>query len=398
MGDSDPTRSPEVEISNRAIIKRAINMSDIHALLKLMVDKQASDLFLSCGTTAHVKIEGVTHAVHTAPLKPGEVKQMAYSIMTDRQTAAFEETLESNLSLSIEGLGRYRVNVYYQRGEVAVVVRLIKSRIPTFEELGLPATCVTLAMLKRGLVLVVGSAGSGKSTTLAAMIRHRSEHADGHILTIEDPIEFLFPHRLSVVDQREVSIDTRTFGDALRNAMREAPDVIMIGEIRDLETAKHAISYAETGHLCISTMHANNANQSVERFINFFPEEARKQLLMDLSLNLKGVLSQRLLPSTDGKLVLATEVMLLSSYISDLIQKGHVDEIKDAMSKSNEVGMHTFDQSLFDLYKVGRLSQKDALRFADSLTDLALRIRLTGASTGDDGATLAVEDDKRATH
>jgi twitching motility protein PilU len=209
------------------------------------------------------------------------------------------------------------------------------------------------------------------------MIRYRSEHADGHILTIEDPIEFLFPHRMSMVDQREVSIDTRTFGDALRNAMREAPDVIVIGEIRDHETAQHAIAYAETGHLCVSTMHANNANQSIERLINFFPEQAQKQLFMDLSLNLKAVVSLRLLPSTDGKLALATEVLLLTPYVADLIQKGRVDEIKDAMSKGNEVGMHTFDQSLFALYKAGRLSQADALRYADSHTDLALHIRLT---------------------
>lgn len=366
-------------------------MTDIHALLKLMVDKQASDLFLTCGTPAHIKIDGVTHTVHAAPLKPGEVKQMAYSIMTDRQTAAFEDTMESNLSLSVEGLGRYRVNVYYQRGEVALVVRLIKSNIPTFEQLGAPPACVRLAMLKRGLVLVVGAAGSGKSTTLAAMIRHRSEHADGHILTIEDPIEFLFPHRSSIVDQREVSIDTRTFGDALRNAMREAPDVIMIGEIRDVETAKHAIAYAETGHLCISTMHANNANQSIERFTNFFPDEARKQLLLDLSLNLKGVISQRLLPSTSGTLVLASEVLLLTSFVSDLIQKGHVDDIKDAMSKGNELGMHTFDQSLFDLYKAGRLSLQDALRFADSHTDLALRIRLSDPAPSGEVSPLALE-------
>ncbi len=352
-------------------------MTDVHALLKMMVDKGASDLFLTCGTPPHMKIEGVTHSVNAPPLKSGEAKQMAQSIMTDRQTAAFEDTMESNLSLSIEGVGRYRVNVYFQRGEVALVVRLIKSDIPTFERLGLPAICVRLAMLKRGLVLFVGAAGSGKSTSLAAMIRYRSEHADGHILTIEDPIEFLFPHKMSMVDQREVSIDTRTFGDALRNAMREAPDVIMIGEIRDHETAQHAIAYAETGHLCVSTMHANNANQSIERLINFFPEQAQKQLFMDLSLNLKAVVSLRLLPSTDGKLALATEVLLLTPYVADLIQKGRVDEIKDAMSKGNEVGMHTFDQSLFALYKAGRLSQADALRYADSHTDLALHIRLT---------------------
>ena len=367
-------------------------MTDVHALLKLMADKGASDLFLTCGTPPHLKIEGVTRAVNAPALKPGEAQQMAQSIMTDRQTAAFEETMESNLSLSIDGVGRYRVNVYHQRGEVAMVIRLIKADIPTFEKLGLPAVCVKLAMLKRGLVLFVGAAGSGKSTSLAAMIRYRSEHADGHILTIEDPIEFLFPHRLSMVDQREVSIDTRTFGDALRNAMREAPDVIMIGEIRDHETAAHAISYAETGHLCVSTMHANNANQSIERLINFFPDQAQKQLLMDLSLNLKGVVSLRLLASSDGKLVLATEVLLLTSYVAELIQKGRVDEIKDAMSKGNEVGMHTFDQSLFDLYKAGRLTRQDALRYADSHNDLALRIRLTEHLVSDVDSTLAVEE------
>jgi twitching motility protein PilU len=352
-------------------------MIEMHALLNLMVAKGASDLFLTVGTAPHIKIEGVTHAVKLPPMKAGEVKQMAYSIMTERQTAAFEDTMECNLSLAVEGVGRFRVNVYYQRGEVATVIRLIKSKIPTFEQLGLPRACTELAMLKRGLVLVVGAAGSGKSTSLAAMVHYRSEHDGGHILTIEDPIEFLLPHCLAVVDQREVGIDTRTFGDALRNAMREAPDVIMIGEIRDLETAKHAITYAETGHLCLATMHANNANQSIERIINFFPEQGHKQLLMDLSLNLKGVVSQRLLPSTSGPLVLAAEVLLLTGFISELIQKGRIDEIRDAMGKGNEIGMQTFDQSLFDLYQSGRLSQQDALRFADSHTDLALRMRLS---------------------
>jgi twitching motility protein PilU len=372
-------------------------MPDMHALLKLMVDKGASDLFLTCGTPPHIKIEGSTHFINSPALKPGEAKQMAYSVMTERQTAAFEDTMESNLSLSIEGVGRYRINVYYQRGEVALVARLIKSDAPTFEKLGLPAYCAKLAMLKRGLVLFVGSAGSGKSTSLAAMIRYRSEHADGHILTIEDPIEYLFPHRLSMVDQREVSIDTRSFGDALRNAMREAPDVIVIGEIRDLETAKHAIAYAETGHLCMSTLHANNANQSIERIINFFPEQAQKQLLMDLSLNLKGVVSQRLLPSVDGKLALATEVLLLTSHIADLIQKGRIDEIKDAMSKGEDIGMHTFDQSLFELYNAGRLSRETALRYADSHTDLQLRIRLSETPPSET-PPLAVEELEKNYH
>jgi len=357
-----------------------------------MADKGASDLFLTCGATPHVKIDGVTHSVNTAPLKSGEVKQMAYAVMTDRQTAAFEETMESNLSFTVDGVGRFRLNVFYQRGEVALVARLIKSEIPTFEQLGLPPVCASLAMLKRGLVLFVGAAGSGKSTSLAAMIGHRSAKADGHILTIEDPIEFLFPHRQSLVDQREVSVDTRSFGNALRNAMREAPDVIMIGEIRDQETAKHAVAYAETGHLCMSTMHANNANQAIERIINFFPEQAHKQLFMDLSLNLRGVVSQRLIPSAEGKLALATEVLLLTPYVSDLIQKGRIDELRDVMSKGNEVGMHTFDQSLYALYKARRISLENALRYADSGTDLALRIRLSEQHSTSEAPSLTVDE------
>jgi twitching motility protein PilU len=373
-------------------------MTDIHALLTLMVQKGASDLFLTADAPPHIKIEGTTHAVNVPAFKRGEVKQLAYSIMTERQTAAFEETLESNLSLFVEGVGRFRINVFYQRGEVAVVARLIKSTIPNFELLGLPATCADLAMLKRGLVLIVGAAGSGKSTSLAAMIDYRAANAGGHILTIEDPIEFLFQHRQSLVDQREVNIDTRSFGDALRNAMRAAPDVLVIGEIRDQETAKHAIAYAETGHLCMSTMHANNANQAIERMLNFFPSEAHKQLLMDMSLNLQGVLSQRLIPTPSGKRALATELLRLTSYVSDLIQKGHVDELKDVMSKGDEVGMHTFDQSLFRLYKAGRVSLEDALRYADSHTDLALRIRLSEQHAGADAASLTLNDSTGPRH
>ncbi len=366
-------------------------MLEMHALLKLMVEKGASDLFLTCGTPPHIKIEGTTHFIKSPDLKPGEAKQLAYSVMTERQTAAFEDTMESNLSLTVEGVGRYRINVYYQRGEVALVARLIKPDAPTFEQLGLPADCARLAMLKRGLVLIVGAAGSGKSTSLAAMIRYRSERTDGHILTIEDPIEYLFPHRMSMVDQREVAIDTRSFGDALRNAMREAPDVIVIGEIRDQETARHALTYAETGHLCISTLHANNANQSIERMVNFFPQAAQKQVLMDLSLNLMGVISQRLVPSVDGKLALATETLVLTSYISELIQKGRVDEIKEVMGRGDGVGMHTFDQSLFELYKAGRIAADTALRFADSHTDLALRMRLSDQGSESPALPLTVE-------
>lgn len=366
-------------------------MTDIHALLKLMVDHGASDLFLTCDAAPHLKIEGVTRAVNSPALKRGEVKALAYSIMTERQTAAFEDTFEANLSLSVDDVGRFRVNVYYQRGEVAMVVRSIKSKIPSFETLGLPAQCARLAMLKRGLVLFVGSAGSGKSTSMAAMVGYRAANADGHILTIEDPIEFLFSHARALVDQREVGIDTHSFGDALRNAMREAPDVIVVGEIRDQETAKHAVAYAETGHLCLATLHANNANEAIERIINFFPEQAHRQLLMDLSLNLKGVVSQRLVPAADGKLALATEVMLLSAYVAELIHKNRIDEIKEAMSKGNEVGMHTFDQSLFALYKSGRISLEQALSNADSHTDLALRVRLSEHHSAADAPPLSVQ-------
>lgn len=365
-------------------------MVDMHAMLKLMADQGASDLFLTCGAPPHIKIEGISHPIKLPAFKSGEVKELAHSLMTERQSAAFEDSLESNLSLSLEGVGRFRINVYWQRGEVAMVVRLIKAKIPSFEQLGLPAQCAQLAMLKRGLVLFVGAAGSGKSTSMAAMIGYRAAMADGHILTIEDPIEFQFSHGLALVDQREVGIDTHSFGDALRNALREAPDVIMIGEIRDEETARHAIAYAETGHLCVSTLHANNANQAIERIINFFPEQAHHQLFMDLSLNLKGVVSQRLVPALDGKRALATEVLLLSGYVAELIQKGRVDEIKEAMGRANEFGMHTFDQSLFQLFKAGRISLEEALRNADSHTDLALRIRLSEHHTTAEAPPLTV--------
>jgi twitching motility protein PilU len=365
-------------------------MTDLHALLTLMVSQGASDLFLTCDASPHIKIEGLTHSVSAPPFRPGEVKRLAYSVMTDRQTADFEETMEANLSLAVEGVGRFRLNVYYQRGEVALVARLIKSRIPTIEQLGLPEACARLAMLKRGLVLVVGAAGAGKSTTLAALVGHRSASADGHILTIEDPIEFLFPHRLSLVDQREVNIDTHSFGDALRSAMRAAPDVIVIGEIRDEETARHAIAYAETGHLCISTMHSSNANQAIERLVNFFPEQAHRQLLMDLALNLQGVLSQRLVPAADGRRALATELLLPTSYVCDLVLKGRIDELREVMGKGSDVGMHTFDQSLYRLYAAGRIGLEDALRHADSRTDLALHIRLSGQRPAEEPSALTV--------
>ena len=349
---------------------------DIVPFLQLMVKKSASDLFFSAGTVPHIKIEGVTMPVKAPVLQPHETKALAYGVMTQKQTALFESTLEMNLSVTFRDLGRFRMNVYQQRGEVAMVVRYLKSKMPSFEELSLPEILGDLVMLKRGLVLIVGAAGSGKSTTMASMINYRNENSTGHILCVEDPLEFVHSHKQSVVDQREVGVDTMSYADALKNAMREAPDLIAIGEIRDRETMQHAIAYADTGHLCISTLHANNANQAIERIINFFPEDARRGLLMDLSLNLRGVISQRLVPGLALAAVPAVEIMLVSPLISDMIQDGRVDEIKDVMARSTELGMTTFDQSLFALYEQGKISVNEALRNADSQTDLKLRIKL----------------------
>ncbi|AOW11617.1 type IV pili twitching motility protein PilT [Hydrogenophaga crassostreae] len=349
---------------------------DLGRYLSLMVAQGASDLFLSSGAPASLKVQGVVKRLPEAVMRGAQVQQLAYSVMREAQVRDFEATQECDLAIAIEGLGRFRVNVYRQRGEVAVVVRHVNSKIPTLESLNLPPVLSRLAMLKRGLVLVVGAAGSGKSTTLAAMLNYRNQHAAGHILTVEDPMEFEHSHNMSNVDQREVGLDTRSFDEALRHAMREAPDVIMIGEIRDRDTMQHALAYAETGHLCVSTLHANNANQAQQRILNFFPETAHKQILMDLSLNLKGVVGQRLIPGTHDRLVPALEVMLLSPYIADLIQKGKTDEVKDVIAKSNEQGMISFDQSLYTLYQRGEISLEQALDNADSRTDLSLRIRL----------------------
>ena len=365
---------------------------DLFELLKTMSDRNGSDLFLSAGAPPNLKVQGVSAALGAAPLGHGQVKELAYSAMNERQRRDFERDLECNLAIDAQGIGRFRLNVFLQKGEVAMVVRFIKSSIPSLATLGMPRVLEELVMAKRGLVLIVGAAGSGKSTTLASMLDYRNTHSTGHILTIEDPIEFVHPHKRCVVDQREVGIDTHTFGDALRNAMREAPDVIAIGEIRDRETMQHAIAYAETGHLCLATLHANNANQALERVINFFPEDARQQLYMDLSLNLKSVISQRLIPGLQGRLVAAVEVMLSSPFIADLIHQGRVDEIKAAMAKSNELGMRTFDQSLYDLYMDRRLSLEEALRNADSRTDLALRVRLSIGKSTTDAPDLALKD------
>lgn len=352
------------------------NNDDLGRYLSLMVAQGASDLFLSSGVPVSLKIQGQVKRLDEPELESSQVQRLAYSVMREAQIRAFESSMECDLAIALEGLGRFRVNVYRQRGDVAVVVRHVNAQIPSLASLKLPPVLSRLAMLKRGLVLVVGAAGSGKSTTLAAMLNYRNQHAAGHILTVEDPMEFEHQHAMSNVDQREVGLDTQSFDEALRHAMREAPDVIMIGEIRDRETMQHALAYAETGHLCVSTLHANNANQAQQRILNFFPEAAHKQVLMDLSLNLKGVVGQRLIRGTQDRLVPAVEVMLHSPYIADLIQKGKTDEIKEVIAKSNELGMATFDQSLYDLYQRGEISLEQALDHADSRTDLSLRIRL----------------------
>jgi twitching motility protein PilU len=359
---------------------------DLGHYLSLMVAHGASDLFLSSGAPPSLKIQGQIKHLPEAALGATRTKALAYSVMRDAQVRKFESELECDLAIALDQLGRFRINVYRQRGDVAVVVRHISGQIPSMETLKLPPIIKTLAMLKRGLVLVVGAAGSGKSTTLAAMLDHRNRSASGHILTVEDPMEFEHHHQASIIDQREVGLDTLSFDEALRHAMREAPDVIMIGEIRDKDTMQHAMAYAETGHLCVSPLHANNANQAVQRILNFFPETAHRQVLMDLSLNLKGVVGQRLIRGSAGALVPAVEVMLLSPYVADLIQKGQTDEIKDVMAKSTELGMATFDQSLYELYQRGDLTAEQAVEYADSRTDLSLRIRLHAGKRPDAGS------------
>lgn len=370
---------------------------DIVPYLKLMVQKNGSDLFFSTGAPPNLKAEGHTMPIGDSPMALGMVRKLAYSIMSDDQIKEYEKTMEGNLAISISGLGRFRVNVFRQRGDVAMVIRFIKGKVPSIEELKLPQILKELIMEPRGLVLVVGSTGSGKSTTLASMIDHRNNNMTGHILTIEDPVEFLHTHKKSVVDQREVGLDTLSYEMALKNAMREAPDVILIGEIRDRQTMQHAIAYAETGHLCLSTLHANNANQALDRIINFFPDTAHRQLYMDLSLNLRAVVSQRLIKSTDGQRVPAVEIMLLSTFVSELIQKGDIHAVKEAMEHGTERGMQTFDQALYKLYKSGQITLENALANADSRNNLSLKIRLDesgdiNTDTVGSGLSIGVED------
>ena len=349
----------------------------MHDLLRMMVQKDGSDLFITAGAVPSMKVDGKMTPLSNQSLSPQHTQILVHSIMNDRQMAEFDANQECNFAISLPGVSRFRVNAFTQRGSAGVVLRVIRSDIPEFADLDLPPTLKDVAMTTRGLVIFVGATGSGKSTSLAAMVGYRNENSRGHIITIEDPIEFIHNHRNCIVTQREIGVDTESYEIALKNTLRQAPDVILIGEIRDRETMDYAIAFAETGHLCLSTLHANSTNQALDRVINFFPEERRAQLLMDLSLNLKSIVSQRLIPKSDGEgRVPAVEVLLNTPLMSDLIFKGQVHEIKELMAKSNELGMHTFDQALFDLYESGRITYEDALRNADSLNDLRLRIKL----------------------
>jgi twitching motility protein PilU len=348
-------------------------------LLRLMTAKKGSDLFITAGFPPAIKIDGKMTPVSSQVLTAAHTTDLARSIMNDKQTAGFELTKEANFAISPGDLGRFRVSAFVQMSSVGMVLRTITSDIPKLEDLGLPEVLKDVVMSKRGLVIMVGATGSGKSTTLAAMVGYRNENSYGHIITIEDPVEYVHPHKNCVITQREVGVDTDDWEVALKNTLRQAPDVIQIGEIRDRQTMDHAIAFAETGHLCLATLHANSANQALDRIINFFPEERRQQLLMDLSLNLKGMISQRLIPKKESKgRAVAIEILLNSPLISDLIFKGQVHEIKELMKKSRELGMQTFDQSLFDLHEADMITYEDALRNADSVKELRLAIKLEG--------------------
>ncbi|MBK5966606.1 type IV pili twitching motility protein PilT [Thiocystis minor] len=346
--------------------------------LRKMIAKKGSDLFISAGFPPACKIDGRMTPMSSQILSGEQTNVLVRSIMNDRQVRDFDAHKECNFAVSPQDIGRFRVNAFVQQGLCGAVLRTINAGIPTLEELNLPHVLKEIVMNKRGLVLLVGGTGSGKSTSLAAMLGHRNEHSYGHIITIEDPVEYVHPHRNCLITQREVGVDTESWDAALINTLRQAPDVILIGEIRTRETMEHAINFSETGHLCLSTLHANNANQALDRIINLFPEERRSQLLMDLSLNLNAVISQRLLPCTDGGRIAAVEVMINSPLIQDMIFKGDVGGIKSIMKKSRELGMQTFDMSLFDLHEAGKINYEDALRNADSMNGLRLAIKLEG--------------------
>ena len=349
----------------------------INDLLKLMVGRNGSDLFITGDFPPAIKVDGKVTKVSPQPLNAGHTLALARAIMNDKQAAEFERTKECNFAISPPGVGRFRVNAFIQQGKVGMVMRVIPAVLPTLDGLGMPQVLKDVVMSTRGLCILVGATGSGKSTTLAAMVDWRNENSFGHIITIEDPVEFVHPHKNCVVTQREVGLDTDSWEAALKNTLRQAPDVILMGEVRDRETMEHAVAFAETGHLCLCTLHANSANQALDRIINFFPEERRTQLLMDLSLNIKAMISQRLVPKQDSKgRIAAVEVMLNTPLISDLIFKGEVSEIKEIMKKSRNLGMQTFDQALFDAFESNMITYEDALRNADSVNDLRLQIKL----------------------
>jgi len=362
--------------------------------LKILASKDGSDLYLSTGAPPCAKFQGVLRPLEKDPMPPGAIKTIAYSLMDDEQRQEFEHELEMNLAISLPGVGRFRINIFRQRNEISIVARNIKMDIPQFDDLGLPPILKEVVMQKRGLVLFVGATGSGKSTSLASLIDYRNTNSAGHIITIEDPVEFVHRHKKSIVNQREVGVDTRSFQKALKNTLRQAPDVILIGEVRDRETMEHCLAFAETGHLAISTLHANNANQALDRIINFFPEERRAQLLMDLSSNIRAFVSQRLVPGVDGKRVAAVEVMLGTPTIQDLILRGEFEALKEVMEKSENLGMQTFDSALFKLYSAGRITQDEALRNADSPNNVRLKIKFhdQGKSGSAGGFSLSLQD------
>ncbi len=349
---------------------------DFKGYLRTMVDRDASDLYLSSGAPASAKIDGTLQPLEETALTTAQIKDVAYSVMDSDQISEFEHKPEMNLAISEEGIGRFRVNIFRQRNSISLVIRNIKTDIPDWKLLGLPNVLTDVIMEKRGLILFVGATGSGKSTSLASLIDFRNTNSAGHIITIEDPVEFVHTHKKSIVNQREVGVDTDCYEDALKNTLRQAPDVILIGEIRDRDTMEHALAFAETGHLAISTLHANNANQALDRIINFFPEDRRNQLLLDLSLNLRAFVSQRLIKTVDGKRAAAVEILLGTPLVQDMIRRGDVHEIKEVMQKSESLGMQTFDRALFKLVEAGRISTDEALKNADSPNNLRLSLSL----------------------
>lgn len=362
-------------------------MTDITSLLNLMVTNEASDLYITVDSEPMFRINGVLHSAGDHKLTPEETELLAKSVMSDKEQAIFDETNEQNLALSHKNLGRFRVNIYKQKNAIGLVIRSIKSIIPSLEELRLPNVLKDVALLNRGLVLIVGPTGSGKSTTLASMIDYRNTEMTGHILSIEDPIEFVHSHKKSIISQREVGMDTKDYKTALKNALRQAPDVVFIGEIRDEETMDAAIHFSETGHLCLATLHSNNANQAIERIVNFFPVAKHKQVYMDLSLNLRAIISQRLVPTIDGKRRLALEILLDSPRVKDLIHKGEVSLLKEAIEKGESIGMQTFDNSLYNLYKEKAITFDTALANADSENNLRLKIKFEDNKLNDDNET-----------